>query len=107
MLLPEGNDPRLIDVGVAWSESGWCVGQFRVQSVAETATEIKLGMVVDIEDPSAICPGVGTDNNRAWAEVKLKAPLGKRKVIRAKDGAILPVIAADAGRYPQYAPRLD
>src|ERR1700704_6156109 len=44
-LLPEGNDPRVISIGVTWTESGWCVGQFQATAI-ETKTEVRLGTVV-------------------------------------------------------------
>ena len=95
MLLPEGNDPRIVDVGVKWTEAGWCLGQFHVQSIKEVANDVWLGQVIDDENPNAVCAGVGTLNNMAWAELKLGAPLGTRRPIRASDGAILPILPAN------------
>jgi len=94
MLLPPGNDPRRIDVGVVWLKPGWCVGQFRAEAT-ETATEVWLGTVVSREDPNGNCAGMGTGGKMAWAELTLKAPFGARKPIRASDGVVLQVRRAN------------
>jgi hypothetical protein len=94
-LLPPGNDPRQIEVGVKWSKDGWCVGQFQAQAT-ETATEVRLGPVIDHEYPNGPCAGVGSVRNMAFADLKLKEPLGNRAVLRSSDGASLPVLPANA-----------
>jgi hypothetical protein len=91
MLLPEGNDPRVVMVGVTWSESGWCVGQFHVTST-ETTTDVRVGTVVSRLYENDVCAGVGTVNNMAWADLTLKAPLGSRVVVRTSDDVVLPVV---------------
>ena len=93
-LLPPGNDPRGVRVGVTWLKDGWCVGEFQAQAT-ETATEVRLGSVIDRQSPHGICAGVGTANNMAWTDLTLKAPLGNRLVVRSSDGVVLPVFTAD------------
>lgn len=93
-LLPPGNDPRGVTVEVTWLKDGWCVGEFQAQAT-ETATEVRLGPVIDRQNPHAVCAGVGSDHKMAWADLTLKAPLGKRLVVRSSDGVVLPVFAAD------------
>jgi hypothetical protein len=93
-LLPPGNDPRGVTVGVTWLKDGWCVGEFHAQAT-ETATEVRLGPVIDRQYPNGICAGVGSDHKMAWADLTLKAPLGKRSVVRSSDGVALPVFTAD------------
>lgn len=94
-LLPEGNDPRVISIGVTWTEPGWCVGQFQVKAT-ETATEVRVGTVVSRLNANDMCAGVGTAGNMAWADLRLASPLGSRAVIRDSDGAALPVFAQTA-----------
>jgi len=93
-LLPPGNDPRGVRVGVTWLKDGWCVGEFQAQAT-ETATEVRLGSVIDRQSPHGICAGVGTANNMAWTDLTLKAPLGNRLVVRSSDGVTLPALTAD------------
>jgi hypothetical protein len=93
-LLPAGNDPRSVTVGVMWLKDGWCVGEFRAQAT-ETASEVRLGSVIDRQYSHAACAGVGTVHNMAWADLTLKAPLGNRLVVRSSDGVTLPVLTAD------------
>jgi len=81
-LLPPGNDPRGVRVGVTWLKDGWCVGEFQAQAT-ETATEVRLGPVIDRQYPHGICAGVGTAHNMAWTDLTLKAPLGNRLVVRS------------------------
>lgn len=95
MLLPAGNDPRQVQVSVKWLKDGWCVGQFRAQAT-ETTTQVRLGPVIDHEYPHGPCAGVGSVGNLAWADLTLKAPLGQRSVVRASDGATLPVLQPNA-----------
>lgn len=93
-LLPQGNDPHVVMIGVTWMQQGWCLGQFHTKST-ETTNEVIVGTVSARMDQNGICAGVGTVNNMAWAELHLKAPLGDRRVIRASDHAVLPLIPAD------------
>jgi hypothetical protein len=95
-LLPVGNDPRAVMVGVTWTADGWCSGQFQAQA-AETASEVRFGAVISREYPNGVCAGVGTGYDMAWAQLTLKAPLGTRLAVRASDGSVLPVFAADDG----------
>jgi hypothetical protein len=94
-LLPEGNDPHVISIGVTWTESGWCVGQFQATAI-ETTTEVRLGTVVSRLYANDMCAGVGTAGNMAWADLRLASPLRGRLVIRSSDGAALPVFAQSA-----------
>ena len=91
-LLGEGGDPRVILVGVTWTDDGYCPGEFHV-SATETASEVKVGMVVrrTVLFGAGPCAGVGTVDNTAWAELRLASPLGSRIVIRESDGVVLPV----------------
>jgi hypothetical protein len=91
LLLPEGNDPRVIEIGVIWTEPGWCIGQFDVKAT-ETATEVRVGPVAGHVNANDMCAGVGTANNMAWAELRLASPLGTRRVTRASDGMALRVL---------------
>jgi hypothetical protein len=96
MLLPPGNDPRGVMVAVTWTEQGWCSGQFHAQAT-ETSTEVRLGAVVSRLHSAGVCAGMGTACHMAWADLTLKSPLGTRIVVRASDGAVLPVQAANSG----------
>lgn len=82
--------PRDFNVGFTWRESGWCVGEFRV-SATESATQVRVGPVIDRVASGGACAGVGTVGNMAWAPLTLGSPLGKRLVVRDSDGAPLPV----------------
>jgi hypothetical protein len=93
VLLPEGNDPRDVMVGVHWLEAGWCKGQFSVRAT-ETTTEVRVGTVVSRLYANDVCAGMGTSNNMAWADLTLASPLGSRAVVRNSDGARLPVLAS-------------
>ena len=94
LLLPPGNDPRSLEVGVRWTQQGWCVGQFQAR-VTETAAEVRFGQVVSRIDDGGSCAGVGTANKMAWADVRLAAPLGERRAIRDSDGKLLPILPAN------------
>jgi hypothetical protein len=90
-LLDEGADP-LVMIGVTWMKGGYCSGQFKVQ-VAETATEVRVGMVLSRENrgvPTS-CAGFGTIDNMAWAPLRLSSPLGERVMVRDSDGSLLPI----------------
>jgi hypothetical protein len=87
-LPPKGADPHYIRVMVRWTKDGWCSGQFTVQAT-ETSTEVRVGNVISRE-PDGDCPGLGADNNTAWVDLELAAPLGDRIIIRDSDGARLP-----------------
>jgi hypothetical protein len=77
-------------IGVTWTKEGWCSGQFTVRGT-ETATEVRVGTVVSRECTGGGCAGLGTVDNTAWADLTLAAPQGDRRVVRASDGAVLPV----------------
>jgi hypothetical protein len=89
-----GSDPHSIAVGATWMQDGWCIGQFQAQAT-ESTREVRLGPVISRDYPHGSCAGVGTVYNMAWADLTLKAPLGARAVIRASDGAVLPVYGPD------------
>jgi hypothetical protein len=88
--LGEGGESDVILVGIAWTKDGYCSGQFSV-AVTETPTEVRVGRVVSREYRNGTCAGLGTEDNTAWVDVILAAPLGGRRVIRASDGLWLPV----------------
>ncbi|WP_144124124.1 hypothetical protein [Catellatospora sichuanensis] len=83
-------DPAHLNVGVAWSEDGYCSGQFSL-SVTETPTEIRLSTVTSRAHPGGTCAGLGTERGMAWSSVQLGGPLADRAVVRDTDGARLPV----------------
>jgi hypothetical protein len=88
VLQDQGVDPRIVQVGVPWTQEGWCVGEFRVKA-SETSSEVKVDSVIDRQSAHGFCAGVGAVNNMAWAELQLNAPLGTRPVVRG-DGTTLP-----------------
>jgi hypothetical protein len=88
VLQDQGVDPRIVQVGVTWTQEGWCLGEFQVQA-SETGSEVKVDAVIDRQSANANCAGVGAVNNMAWAELWLAAPLGERPVVRG-DGTTLP-----------------
>jgi hypothetical protein len=90
-LLDEGADP-LVFIGVTWMKGGYCSGQFKVQAV-ETATEVRVGMVLSRENRGVpmSCAGLGTVDNMAWASLRLSSPLGGRVMVRDSDGSLLPI----------------
>ncbi|WP_147433096.1 hypothetical protein [Catellatospora citrea] len=90
-------DPEFLAVGVAWSEDGYCSGQFSLP-VTETPTEVRLGTVTSRVHPGGACAGLGTSNGMAWETVRLGGPLANRVVVRDIDGARLPVY--DESRRP-------
>jgi hypothetical protein len=83
-----GVDPRLVEVGVTWTQEGWCVGEFHVKAT-ETSSEVKEDSVIDRQSANGYCAGVGAVNHMAWAVLQLAAPLGARPVVRS-DGTTLP-----------------
>lgn len=89
--LGEGGDPLVVNVLVPWSQEGWCSGQFTV-TATETATEVRVGQVRSDVLRGGLCDGLGTTDGRAWVGLQLRRPLGDRRVVRAFDGAELPVI---------------
>jgi hypothetical protein len=92
LTLGEGGDPLVVMIGFAWFEEGYCSGQFHV-SATETPTEVRVGTVIGrILNRYGSCAGLGTSNNRAWAELRLETPLGNRRVVRDSDGAVLPIV---------------
>ncbi len=84
------SDPRLVMIGVTWTEGGWCAGQFHV-SATETTAEIKVGTVISRDYPNGNCADLGTSNDMAWASLELAAPVGTRIVVRGSDHAVLPL----------------
>jgi hypothetical protein len=84
----EAGDPLVIGIAVRWTEQGWCIGQFSVTAV-ETATEVRVGQVRSELRRNGFCSGLGTILDRAWADLRLRQPLGDRRVVRASDGAVL------------------
>ena len=92
-LLGQGGDPLVGVVRFPWPGDGFCSGQFHVDA-AETATQVRVGTVVSrVTRWNGACAGIGTLDGMASAELRLSAPLGLREVIRATDGAPLPVLA--------------
>lgn len=89
--LGEGGDPLGITVLVPWTEEGWCSGQFSV-TATETPTEVRLGRVRSEVRRKGWCAGLGTIGDRAFVDLLLRQPLGDRRVVRASDGAELPVL---------------
>lgn len=89
-LLGEGGDPLVIAIGVHWPKEGYCSGQFTVRA-SETATEVRVDNVISREHSKGLCDGLGTADQTAWADRTLAAPLGDREVVRASDGARLPI----------------
>ncbi len=91
--LGEGGDPLVVMVGYFWPEDGYCSGQFHVSAI-EGAAEVRVGTVISrLLTRDGGCAGLGTSSNRAWAELRLVAPLGNRRVVRDSDGAPLPFVS--------------
>jgi hypothetical protein len=88
-------DPRIVEIGVDWTQEGWCLGEFYVQA-SETPSEVKVNTVTDRLSANANCAGVGSVNNMAWADLQLAAPLGTRPVVR-RDGTALPYWTSSDG----------
>ena len=95
VLQDPGVDPRLVEVGVTWTQEGWCVGEFHVKA-SETSSEVKVDSVIDRQSANGYCAGVGAVNHMAWAELQLAAPLGARPVVRS-DGTTLPYWTSSDG----------
>lgn len=90
-LLGEGGDPDVVMVGVRYAKDGYCSGQFTVRAT-ETVTEVRIDDVVNREMRfGGACAGLGTADGMAWAELRLAAPLGQRRAVRAADGVELPI----------------
>ena len=89
--LGEHGDPLVVLIGFAWAQDGYCPGQFHVSAV-ESATEVRVGMVTTPSHVTGFCAGVGTLDGRAWADLRLAAPLGDRRVVRDSDGVPLPFV---------------
>jgi hypothetical protein len=83
-------DPLVIWIGAYWTKDGVCEGQFTVTGT-ETATQVRVDNVISREHSNSTCAGFGLANATAWTELTLAAPLGDREVVRASDGARLPV----------------
>jgi hypothetical protein len=88
VLQDPGVDPRLVSVGVTWTQEGWCVGEFHVKAF-ETSSQVKVDAVIDRQSSNGMCAGVGAVNQMAWADLQLSMPLGTRPVVRG-DGTTLP-----------------
>ena len=93
--LGEGGDPRTVMVGFAWTENGYCSGQFHVTAI-ESRSEVRVGPVISRTYGGGACAGVGSDGKLAWAPMTLASPLDQRIVVRDSDGVALPVFAPDA-----------
>ncbi len=89
-VLLDHSSPKLLKIGVAWSEDGYCSGQFTL-SVTETPTEVRVGTVTSRDYPHGTCAGLGSWQGMAWPSVVLADPLGNRAVVRDSDGARLPL----------------
>jgi hypothetical protein len=91
---PIGLDGSLVNVyvGFPWAEQGYCVGQFQV-SASETSAQISVGAVISRTYRQGICADVGSNGRWTTAPLSLKAPIGKRAVVRRSDGVALPVFA--------------
>ena len=90
VVTPSESDPLTLRVGVIWTESGWCAGQFRVKAT-ETTTQVRVGPVISRTSSGGACAGLGTVDNMAWASLTLASPLGPRSTVRDSDGVPLPV----------------
>ncbi len=87
-------DPTVVVIFIRWTEPGWCFGEF-VAVASETPTQVRLDRVVDRSGGGSVgCAGVGTVNNLASADLRLKTPLGQRSVMRGSDGYLLPIYSA-------------
>ena len=91
---PVGADGSLlnVEVGFPWTEPGYCDGQFQVKAT-ESATQIRISPVTSRTDANLMCAGLGSNGKWATAPLSLRAPIGKRTVIRDGDRAVLPVFA--------------
>ena len=91
---PVGADgsPTDVDVGFAWSEHGYCLGQLHV-TATETPTEVRVNDVVSRTEGDEACAGVGSNGRWASVQLPLRAPIGNRLVVRASDRTALPVFA--------------
>lgn len=83
-------DPRYLNVGVVWSDDGYCSGQFTV-AVTETPDEIRIGTVTSRLRSGGSCAGLGSVGGKAWTSVVLDRPIANRVIVRDADGARLPV----------------
>ena len=91
-LLGQGGDPLVVMVRFPWPGDGFCSGQFHVEAT-ESATQVRVGTVVSrVTRWGGTCAGLGTVDGMAAAELRLSTPLGLREVVRARDGARLPVL---------------
>jgi hypothetical protein len=75
---------------VHWTNAGYCEGQFTVKAT-ETASQVRVDDVISREHSNSSCAGFGTDDETVWVDLTLAAPLGDRELVRASDGARLPV----------------
>ena len=83
--------PLTLLVVLPWPREGFCAGQFTV-SVRESDRQVQVGEVTSVEHRNGSCAGLGTLNGRAAVAASLTTPLGDRAVVRASDGAPLPVV---------------
>lgn len=103
--LGEGGDPLVVYVRFPWHRDGYCSGQFTV-TAQESESAVVLGQVVGSEWTNENCPGIGSDDGFAAAELRLRTPLEVRSVTRSVDGAEVPVLmpcddATRAGMCPR------
>lgn len=89
--LSTSGDPLVLVVVFPWPHDGFCSGQFTA-SVQETDREVRVGQVTSVEHRGGACAGLGTQNGWAGASLTLDRPVGTRAVVRASDGALLPVV---------------
>jgi hypothetical protein len=75
-----------------WHASSWCAGDFTVR-VTESDTEVAVANVLEKKVSSTTCGSISTVDDHAALDVTLGSDLGKRKVVRIPDGAVLPVSA--------------
>jgi hypothetical protein len=88
-------DPLNVLVGFAYTETGYCAGQFHAKA-KESATQIRVGAVISRTYSGGNCAGLGSNGKTAVADLALDSPIGKRLVVRDSDGVALPVFALDS-----------
>jgi hypothetical protein len=96
MLPSPGIDPRHVGVSVITPGDSQCLVGLRAEAT-ETATQVRFGRLIAHIYPHGPCAAATSSDGRlSWTEITLKAPLGRRSVVRASDGASLPVLEANA-----------
>ncbi len=88
-------DPLHVLVGFAYTENGYCTGQFHAKA-SETPTQIRVGAVISRTYSHGNCAGLGSNGRFAVADLTLRSPTGRRLVVRDSDGVALPVFALDS-----------